>query len=83
MSEDYIWADGFVVVEAVENQYGVVNTAKFVKVTNRFPAMDGSQRAIRLRMRLPKSAFDAIANVSVRVPEQALLEPEIEVVTPG
>lgn len=77
---DSLLAEGYLVIEAVENQYGVVNSAKFVKATTRLPSMQDGQRAVFLRVRVPASAFGPIASVSVRVPEGALIEPVIEVV---
>jgi len=79
MSNEWIVADGYLVVEGVENQYGVMNSAKFVKVTARLPQMDGSQRAVRVQMKLPKACFEPIAIVNVVVPEGDVVAPVVEI----
>lgn len=79
MSVEYITASGYLVLEGVENQYGVMNSAKFVKATTRLPQMDGDQRAIRMRIKVPKKVFEPFANVDIEIPEGEIIFPVVEV----
>ena len=79
---DFIWAQGYLVVEPVESQHGNITSAKFAKVTGREPHMEGSQRAVKVRLRLPVSVFKPIVAVDVHVPEGDIVVPLVEVVTP-
>lgn len=76
---ELIWADGYLVIEPVENQYGVISSAKFVKVTGRPPQMDGDQRAVKVRMQVPRAVFQPFATVDIRVPEGDVIMPVVEV----
>lgn len=79
MSSELIEATGYLVIEGVENQYGVMNGAKFVKATTRLPQMDGDQRAIHMRIKVPKKVFEPFAHVDIEIPEGEVIFPLIEV----
>lgn len=79
MSVEYVTASGYLVIEGVENSYGVLNSAKYVKVTGRLPQMDNNQRAIKLSIKVPKKVFDPIASVAIEIPEGAIIMPEVTI----
>lgn len=79
MSEETVEIKGYLVVEPVISVTGNVIGAKFAKVTGRAPQMDGDQRAVYLRLTLPKQVFYPLAEVNITVPEADVIHPEVEV----
>ncbi len=79
MSEGTVQIKGYLVVEPVLSVTGSVIGAKFAKVTGRPPQMDGDQRAVFVRLTLPRKVFYPVAEVNVTVPEADVIHPEVEI----
>jgi hypothetical protein len=74
-----VTADGYLVIEA-NVRGGRVQSAKLARVTQRAPYLEGSQVAVRLKVKLPMSVFDAaIAEVVVEVPPELVSTPDVAV----
>lgn len=80
---DTVDATGYIVVEAKRANYGYVGRprevreAKLVKVLRSKPAeLVGDQVAVKVTIRLPKSAFEALSPEAViEVPEDLVQKP--------
>jgi hypothetical protein len=70
-------AEGYVVIEASVNN-GRVRSAKIKRTTARTPYLQGSEVAVKLRIKLPVSVFNAaVANVTVEVPPDLVSNPDV------
>jgi hypothetical protein len=87
MSGDMVDATGYLVVEGERNRYapqGVIR-AKMVRLTKGKPAsLSSDQVAVKVTIRIPARAFDALAPEAVIiVPEELVQHPvEVEAVEP-
>jgi hypothetical protein len=72
-------AEGYVVIEA-NTRNGRVSSVKFKRTTTRAPFLEGTQVAVKLRIKLPMSVFDAaLAEVDIDVPEELVSTPSVTV----
>ena len=83
-SDEYVTATGYVVVEAKPNATGGVGSVGSVgsidRTTARPPYLQGAQIAIKLHLRIPKSAFNAaIADITIDIPEELVSVPDVTV----
>ncbi len=79
MSNEYITASGFLVIEATRDGAGRINGAKFVRTGKRNPVLQDEQRAVQLRVKLPVSAFEPLGPVRIEIPEGEIIAPEVTV----
>jgi len=78
-SKDYVVATGYLVIEGQTNGSRVMG-AKFKRTTAKPPYTQGTEVAIKLSIRLPKSVFAvALANIDVEVPEELVSQPDVRV----
>ncbi|SBS73859.1 hypothetical protein MHPYR_180094 [uncultured Mycobacterium sp.] len=80
MSE-LVTAVGYLVIEAESfGTTGIRDRAKMTRVTARPPHLQGLEIAVRVSVQIPKSTFDAaIADISVVIPEELVVKPEVKV----
>lgn len=77
---DHVTAVGYLVIEADPVGATVRDRAKITRVTARPPYMQGTEVAVRVSVRIPKSVFAAaLAEVAIDVPESLVSTPVVSV----
>jgi len=75
-----IRATGWLVLECTRYAGGRARNMKLARVTQKPPALDGTQVAIKLTVQVPQSVFDrGIAAIHIDIPEELITEPDVTV----